>query len=196
MSNLRLYLESTRGREVTNKLFDEIHWIIVQSLKAVAVSGRRVGIGSLGVIMAVGQETRRGYWFVYVSVRDQVLLAVSFLPGVPRLHGAPLGLFALPCKLRKPRGLAVCCRGLLRPPSWYLVVGLGWGQVQSPGLSVMASEAPPHPEDNCVPIVLGTLLVTWDPEASVGCLCTMACRGQPSAREEVSVGGCVAPRPE
>lgn len=38
MSNLRLYLESTRGKEVTNKLFDEIHWIIVQSLKAVAVS--------------------------------------------------------------------------------------------------------------------------------------------------------------
>lgn len=39
VSNLRLYLESTRGKEVTNKLFDEIHWIIVQSLKAVAVSG-------------------------------------------------------------------------------------------------------------------------------------------------------------
>lgn len=38
MNNLRLYLESTRGKEVTSKLFDEIHWIIVQSLKAVAVS--------------------------------------------------------------------------------------------------------------------------------------------------------------
>ncbi|XP_006866909.1 PREDICTED: probable tubulin polyglutamylase TTLL1 isoform X2 [Chrysochloris asiatica] len=38
VSNLRLYLESTRGREVTSKLFDEIHWIIVQSLKAVAVN--------------------------------------------------------------------------------------------------------------------------------------------------------------
>uniref|UniRef100_A0A8D1FBI4 Polyglutamylase complex subunit TTLL1 n=1 Tax=Sus scrofa TaxID=9823 RepID=A0A8D1FBI4_PIG len=36
VSNLRLYLESTRGKEVTSKLFDEIHWIIVQSLKAVA----------------------------------------------------------------------------------------------------------------------------------------------------------------
>uniref|UniRef100_A0A8D0BRC9 Polyglutamylase complex subunit TTLL1 n=1 Tax=Salvator merianae TaxID=96440 RepID=A0A8D0BRC9_SALMN len=36
VNNLRLYLESTRGKEVTNKLFDEIHWIIVQSLKAVA----------------------------------------------------------------------------------------------------------------------------------------------------------------
>ncbi|KAB0355641.1 hypothetical protein FD755_021582 [Muntiacus reevesi] len=35
-NNLRLYLESTRGKEVTSKLFDEIHWIIVQSLKAVA----------------------------------------------------------------------------------------------------------------------------------------------------------------
>lgn len=43
VSNLRLYLESTRGKEVTNKLFDEIHWIIVQSLKAVAVSGGRRG---------------------------------------------------------------------------------------------------------------------------------------------------------
>ncbi|XP_029455949.1 probable tubulin polyglutamylase TTLL1 isoform X2 [Rhinatrema bivittatum] len=38
VNNLRLYLESTRGKEVTNKLFDEIHWIIVQSLKAVAVN--------------------------------------------------------------------------------------------------------------------------------------------------------------
>ncbi|XP_012590560.1 PREDICTED: probable tubulin polyglutamylase TTLL1 [Condylura cristata] len=38
VSNLRLYLESTRGKEVTSKLFDEIHWVIVQSLKAVAVS--------------------------------------------------------------------------------------------------------------------------------------------------------------
>ncbi|MXQ92375.1 hypothetical protein E5288_WYG001127 [Bos mutus] len=36
VNNLRLYLESTRGKEVTSKLFDEIHWIIVQSLKAVA----------------------------------------------------------------------------------------------------------------------------------------------------------------
>lgn len=43
VSNLRLYLESTRGREVTSKLFDEIHWIIVQSLKAVAVSSGRGG---------------------------------------------------------------------------------------------------------------------------------------------------------
>ncbi|XP_023558351.1 probable tubulin polyglutamylase TTLL1 isoform X2 [Octodon degus] len=38
VSNLRLYLESTRGREVTSKLFDEMHWIVVQSLKAVAVN--------------------------------------------------------------------------------------------------------------------------------------------------------------
>ncbi|KAK9977195.1 hypothetical protein ABG768_019016 [Culter alburnus] len=38
VSNLRLYLESTRGRDVTNHLFDQIHWIMVQSLKAVAVS--------------------------------------------------------------------------------------------------------------------------------------------------------------
>uniref|UniRef100_A0A671F8R6 TTL family tubulin polyglutamylase complex subunit L1 n=1 Tax=Rhinolophus ferrumequinum TaxID=59479 RepID=A0A671F8R6_RHIFE len=36
--NNLLYLESTRGKEVTSKLFDEIHWIIVQSLKAVAVN--------------------------------------------------------------------------------------------------------------------------------------------------------------
>ena len=43
VNNLRLYLESTRGREVTGKLFDEIHWVIVQSLKAVAVSPRSAG---------------------------------------------------------------------------------------------------------------------------------------------------------
>ncbi|CAG02439.1 unnamed protein product [Tetraodon nigroviridis] len=38
VSNLRLYLESTRGKEVTGRLFDQIHWIVVQSLKSVAVS--------------------------------------------------------------------------------------------------------------------------------------------------------------
>ncbi|XP_048035155.1 polyglutamylase complex subunit TTLL1-like [Megalobrama amblycephala] len=36
VSNLRLYLESTRGWDVTNHLFDQIHWIMVQSVKAVA----------------------------------------------------------------------------------------------------------------------------------------------------------------
>lgn len=60
MNNLRLYLESTRGKEVTSKLFDEIHWIIVQSLKAVAVStgtgpsgrqpSRRSGAGALLIL--------------------------------------------------------------------------------------------------------------------------------------------------
>uniref|UniRef100_A0AAQ4S8V3 Tubulin tyrosine ligase-like family, member 1 n=1 Tax=Gasterosteus aculeatus aculeatus TaxID=481459 RepID=A0AAQ4S8V3_GASAC len=38
VSNFRLYLESTRGKEVTSRLFDQIHWIMVQSLKAVAVN--------------------------------------------------------------------------------------------------------------------------------------------------------------
>ena len=54
VNNLRLYLESTRGKEVTSKLFDEIHWIIVQSLKAVAVSPA-VGDGG-----APGAERARG----------------------------------------------------------------------------------------------------------------------------------------
>eukprot|EP00794_Sanderia_malayensis_P003785 gene3785-4308_t len=33
--NLRVYLEGTRGKEVTEKLFDEMNWLIVHSLKAV-----------------------------------------------------------------------------------------------------------------------------------------------------------------
>lgn len=33
--NLRVYLEGTRGKEVTDKLFDEMNWLIVHSLKAV-----------------------------------------------------------------------------------------------------------------------------------------------------------------
>lgn len=36
VQNLRLYLESTRGKEVTEGLFDKIYWTIVHSLKAVA----------------------------------------------------------------------------------------------------------------------------------------------------------------
>ncbi|XP_068081301.1 polyglutamylase complex subunit TTLL1-like [Anabrus simplex] len=36
VQNLRLYLESTRGKEVTERLFTSISWLIVHSLKAVA----------------------------------------------------------------------------------------------------------------------------------------------------------------
>lgn len=36
VQNLRLYLESSRGKEVTDKLFDEMDWLIVHSLKAVS----------------------------------------------------------------------------------------------------------------------------------------------------------------
>ncbi|CAH8633542.1 unnamed protein product [Schistosoma bovis] len=34
--NFRLWLQGTKGKPVSDKLFDEIHWIIVHSLKAVA----------------------------------------------------------------------------------------------------------------------------------------------------------------
>ncbi|XP_072034688.1 polyglutamylase complex subunit TTLL1-like isoform X2 [Amphiura filiformis] len=36
VENLRLYLEGTRGKEVTDKLFDDINWQIVHSLKSVS----------------------------------------------------------------------------------------------------------------------------------------------------------------
>uniref|UniRef100_A0A1B6E2G1 Polyglutamylase complex subunit TTLL1 n=1 Tax=Clastoptera arizonana TaxID=38151 RepID=A0A1B6E2G1_9HEMI len=36
VQNLQLYLESTRGKEVTQRLFDSISWLIVHSLKAVS----------------------------------------------------------------------------------------------------------------------------------------------------------------
>ena len=36
MGNLLLYLEGTRGKEVSGKLMDDIIWLIVHSLKAVA----------------------------------------------------------------------------------------------------------------------------------------------------------------
>lgn len=36
MQNLRLFLEGTRGKDVTDKLFGNISWLIVHSLRAVA----------------------------------------------------------------------------------------------------------------------------------------------------------------
>lgn len=36
VQNLRLYLESTRGKAVTENLFTNISWLIVHSLKAVS----------------------------------------------------------------------------------------------------------------------------------------------------------------
>lgn len=35
VQNLKLYLEGTRGKKVTEKLFGDINWLIVHSLKAV-----------------------------------------------------------------------------------------------------------------------------------------------------------------
>ena len=35
VAHLRTFLEGTRGKEATDRLFDDIHWIIVHSLKAV-----------------------------------------------------------------------------------------------------------------------------------------------------------------
>lgn len=36
VQNLRLFLEGTRGKEVTDKLFGNISWLIIHSLRAVA----------------------------------------------------------------------------------------------------------------------------------------------------------------
>ena len=36
--NLRVFIEGTRGKDVADKVFDEIHWLVVHSLKAVSVS--------------------------------------------------------------------------------------------------------------------------------------------------------------
>ncbi len=36
VQNLKLFLETTRGKAATDKLFNEISWLIVHSLKAVA----------------------------------------------------------------------------------------------------------------------------------------------------------------
>lgn len=36
VQNLRLYLESTQGKDVTERLFSAISWLIVHSLKAVS----------------------------------------------------------------------------------------------------------------------------------------------------------------
>ena len=38
MHNLRIFIEGTRGKEVADKLFDDMSWQIVHSLKAVSVS--------------------------------------------------------------------------------------------------------------------------------------------------------------
>ena len=35
LESLKLYLTSTRGKDVTEKLFDDINWLIVHSLKSV-----------------------------------------------------------------------------------------------------------------------------------------------------------------
>lgn len=58
VSNLRLYLESTRGKEVTGRLFDQIHWIVVQSLKAVAVGASPPDFFSALMLMVVSSRDK------------------------------------------------------------------------------------------------------------------------------------------
>uniref|UniRef100_A0A4X2KLI8 TTL family tubulin polyglutamylase complex subunit L1 n=1 Tax=Vombatus ursinus TaxID=29139 RepID=A0A4X2KLI8_VOMUR len=82
VNNLRLYLESTRGKEVTGKLFDEIHWIIVQSLKAVAVSSG-VCVSSLGhscTFLAVLEMEGKSNWLKRVCFVGSVLKCVLLGP--------------------------------------------------------------------------------------------------------------------
>ncbi|ELT87418.1 hypothetical protein CAPTEDRAFT_168095 [Capitella teleta] len=44
--NLRVFLEGTRGKEVSDKLFDEINWLTVHSLKAVSATGTKGAIAN------------------------------------------------------------------------------------------------------------------------------------------------------
>lgn len=83
VSNLRLYLESTRGKEVTNKLFDEIHWIIVQSLKAVAVS-TVTGVLPATALTAAGwkwirhQNSLNPFSAIWVTVISAIQVSLHF----------------------------------------------------------------------------------------------------------------------
>lgn len=79
VSNLRLYLESTRGKEVTNKLFDEIHWIIVQSLKAVAVS-----VGHRG---SRGEDSRQDASRSLLKIACSTVSPPTCLPDAEEIQG-------------------------------------------------------------------------------------------------------------
>ena len=121
VNNLRLYLESTRGKEVTSKLFDEIHWIIVQSLKAVAVSPA-VGIGGAPAAERARRQCKPG------SVWDWgVLMALSLKPPVfmtlplaatssePPQTGRVPWTFVTPGSSVAPEGRASLCH---KPQLW------------------------------------------------------------------------------
>ena len=70
VQNLRLYLESTRGKAVTERLFSSISWLIVHSLKAVApvMANDRHCFECYGYDIIVDNKLKP--WLIEVSNKD------------------------------------------------------------------------------------------------------------------------------
>lgn len=71
VQNLRLHLESTRGKQVTETLFDQISWLIIHSLKSVApvIASDRHCFECYGYDIIIDKTLKP--WLIEVSTQKQ-----------------------------------------------------------------------------------------------------------------------------
>lgn len=99
VQNLRLYLESTRGKAVTERLFSSISWLIVHSLKAVApvMANDRHCFECYGYDIIIDNKLKP--WLIEVRTavwphcHREVMLLVT-----ERAHRADMGKWAAFCR--------------------------------------------------------------------------------------------------
>lgn len=77
IQNLRVFLESTRGKEVADKLFDEINWLTVHSLKAVSgvVSNDRHCFEAYGYDIIIDDNLKP--WLIEVNASPSLTSTTS-----------------------------------------------------------------------------------------------------------------------
>lgn len=77
IQNLRLFLEGTRGKEVTDKLFEEIQWLTVHSLKAVsgAISNDRHCFECYGYDVIIDDNLKP--WLIEVNASPSLTSTTS-----------------------------------------------------------------------------------------------------------------------
>lgn len=72
VQNLRLHLEATRGKAITERLFDQISWLIIHSLKAVSpvIASDRHCFECYGYDIIIDKKLKP--WLIEVSEKPSI----------------------------------------------------------------------------------------------------------------------------
>ena len=80
MAHLRTFIEGTRGKDATDKLFDDIHWIIVHSLKAVqpVINSDRHCFEMYGYDIMIDSDLKP--WLIEVNASPSLTSTTGWFP--------------------------------------------------------------------------------------------------------------------